>query len=163
MNRIKQILAALCIFISAAAVAQMPTVENNQLKLNAPVLFKTGTDKLEKASDSVLMQVKNFLNGKNYISLLRVEGHTSPGNETANQLLSEQRAMAICRWLVEKGIDGNRVLPVGFGSSKPAFDNASSEGRTQNNRTVFVIAALNGHLIGGLPADGGGKIAGARN
>lgn len=161
MKLVQQIMLLGFIMLATRLDAQTPTIENNQLKLNGTVQFKTGSDKLEKASDSLLMQVKNFLDSKPYISLLRVEGHTAPGNETNNQLLSEKRALAICRWLVAKGVDSKRLLPVGFGSTKPAFDNATPEGRAQNTRTVFAIAALNGHLIGGMPADGGGKVAGA--
>ena len=142
--------------------AQPVVIENNQLKLNYAVLFKPGTAKLLPESDSALMQVQQFLNDKTYISLLRVEGHMSAGaNEAALQTLSENRALAVCRWLTEKGVDSKRLLPVGFGSTKPAFANNTPEGRAANNRIVFVMAALRGRLIGGMPADGGGKIAGA--
>lgn len=134
-----------------------PKIENNQLVLNDPVLFKTGTDKLLPVNDSLLMQVKNFMDSKSYISLLRVEGHVSSGNAASDQTLSEKRALAVVRWLVEHGVDSKRLLPVGFGSTKPVSANAA-----ENTRIVFAIAALRGKLIGGMPADGGGKIAGTR-
>lgn len=152
----------LLLFCCSRLNAQPVEIENNQLKLAHVVLFQTGTAQLLPESDSALQQVKKFLTDRTYVSLLRVEGHLAAGgNETAAQTLSEKRALAVCRWLTEKGVDSKRLLPVGFGSSKPAFANTSPAERSGNNRVVFVIAALRGRLIGGMPADGGGKIAGS--
>jgi OOP family OmpA-OmpF porin len=71
------------------------------------------------------------------------------------QARSEARALAVAKALVKAGVDCKRVLPVGFGASKPAFEDAS-----KNTRMVFENAALRGHAIGGMPVDGGGKVAG---
>lgn len=150
------------LLLAMASFGQPLTIENNQLKLNGPVPFKTGTDQLAAGADSVLQRVKQLLNDKTYITTLRVEGHLAAGNnENASQALSEKRALTVCQWLVANGVDCKRLLAVGFGSSKPAFSNATAEERAQNNRVVFAIAALRGRLIGGMPADGGGKVAGA--
>lgn len=152
----KHWITAAFILIAGTAMAQ-PKIENNQLVLNGPIVFKTGTDKILPVSDSLLMQVKNFMESKTYVTVLRVEGHVASGNVAADQALSEKRALAIVRWLVEKGVDSKRLLPVGFGNTKPV-----SNINAENNRIVFAIAALRGKLIGGMPADGGGKIAGTR-
>lgn len=50
-------------------------------------------------------------------------------------------------------------LAVGFGNTKPVADNSTVDGKAQNQRISFVIAALRGRPIGGMPLDGGGKIA----
>ena len=39
-------------------------------------------------------------------------------------------------------------------------DNSSPEGKAMNNRIEFKITELRGHAIGGMPVDGGGKVAG---
>ena len=66
----------------------------------------------------------------------------------------------MARWLVEKGVDCKRLVPVGFGGTKPKADNATPEGKAQNRRISFFNAALKGRAIGGMPLDAGGQIAG---
>ena len=75
-------------------------------------------------------------------------------------MLSEKRALAVCATLVKLGVDCKRLIAVGFGSSKPVADNVTAEGKATNRRLIFVNAALRNHAIGGMPVDGGGKVAG---
>ena len=136
-------------------------VEGGQLKLPGPVVFETGKDILKPESDEVLDIVKGYLTEKPEITLIRIEGHTdSDGNDADNQRLSELRAIAVAKWLVAKGIDCKRLIPVGFGETKPVAANDTPENKAQNRRTAFVNAALKGKPIGGMPVDGGGKVAG---
>lgn len=135
--------------------------EGNQLVLPGPVNFETGKDVLLPESDAVLQIVADYLKAKPEVTTMRIEGHTdNVGKPEANQTLSEGRAMAVARWLVAKGTDCKRVLPVGFGDKKPVAGNDTAEGKAQNRRTAFINAALNGKPIMRLPVDGGGKVAG---
>jgi len=136
-------------------------VENGALKLPGPVEFETGKAVLKPESDPVLDIVRQYLEAKPQITLLRIEGHTdNVGIAADNQKLSEARSMAVAQWLVGKGIACKRLLPTGFGQDKPVADNKTPEGRSQNRRTAFVNAELKGKAIGGMPVDGGGKVAG---
>jgi OOP family OmpA-OmpF porin len=132
-----------------------------EIKIEKPVLFKTGTAILQPEAEEALAIIKQYLEDKSYISLLRVECHTDDvGNNDANQKLSEQRALAVCKKLRDMGADCKRLIAVGFGSTKPVADNSTMEGRSQNRRISFVNVAIKGKLIDGMPEDGGGKIAG---
>ncbi len=136
-------------------------MKGDQLELPGPVVFETGSDTLKPESDEVLNIVKDYMEQSKDITLLRIEGHTdSDGDDKANQTLSEKRAMSVAHWLVGKGTDCKRLLPVGFGETKPIADNSTPEGKAQNRRTAFVNAARNGKPIGNFPVDGGGKNAG---
>ncbi len=135
------------------------TVENNELKLTDPVLFFDGGDRLKPESEKALGVVKDYLDAKTYITLLRVEGHTDADGD-ANQKLSERRARVVARRLVGMGVDCKRLLPVGFGGTKPVAPNDTAENKSKNRRLAFVNAALRGRPIGGMAADGGGKAAG---
>ncbi|MCC6559453.1 MAG: OmpA family protein [Polyangiaceae bacterium] len=136
-------------------------LKGNQVALPGPVVFETGSDVLRPESDEVLSLVHDFLQQRKDVTTLRIEGHTdSDGDDKANQTLSEKRAMAVARWLVAKGDDCKRLLPVGFGETKPIADNTTPEGKAQNRRTDFIIAAVNGKAVDGAPIDGGGKNAG---
>ncbi|MEN9571801.1 MAG: hypothetical protein RL172_3032 [Bacteroidota bacterium] len=157
----KYILTCTLLLLLLQLPAQHYQIVNNEVKIEKAILFKTGTDVLLPESDDALTIIKKYLDEKTYISQLRVECHAdNTGNEAATQLLTEKRALAVCAKLVNMGVDCKRLLAVGFGSTKPVADNNSAEGRALNWRTCFFNAALRGKLIGGMPADGGGKAAG---
>lgn len=145
-----------------AALAQAFKLEGNQLVLPAPIVFKAGTAELdEKQSLDALRHIQEYLTAKAYISKVRLEAHTDcDGEAEANQKLTEQRALAVAQWLKAQGIACQRLLPVGFGGTKPVAANSTPEGRAQNRRVTVVNAELRGRAIGGMPVDGGGKVAG---
>lgn len=65
----------------------------------------------------------------------QIAGHTdSTGPATYNQKLSEKRAQAVINYLVTKGVAPERLTARGFGESKPAAQNTTSEGRQKNRR-----------------------------
>lgn len=145
------------IFFVVDVHAQDYTLEGNEVKLSQSIVFKTGTDELLPESNAALAIIQKYLTDKTYISTLRIEGHVSDANK---QLLTEKRALAVARKLIELGVDCKRLIAVGFGNTKPIAGNSTPEGKAQNNRIGFFNAALRGRLIGGMPADGGGKVAG---
>jgi OOP family OmpA-OmpF porin len=68
-------------------------------------------------------------------STVSITGHTdSSGDETWNQQLSLERAMAVAAYLSVKGIELVRVVVAGAGSSLPIADNATRYGRGLNRR-----------------------------
>jgi outer membrane protein OmpA-like peptidoglycan-associated protein len=72
---------------------------------------------------------------------LRVEGHTdSTGSPDYNQRLSERRAQSVRDFLAQQGIDGRRMVAVGYGLTRPVADNSTREGRAKNRRVEIVIA-----------------------
>ncbi len=73
---------------------------------------------------------------------LEVCGHTdNVGTEEFNQVLSEMRAAAVVRALVERGVRAERLRWRGFGFSQPLVPNDTEEQRQQNRRTEFRIIA----------------------
>jgi outer membrane protein OmpA-like peptidoglycan-associated protein len=54
-----------------------------------------------------------------------------------NIKLSEQRAKAVCDYLISKSIDPGRMTHKGLGSSLPLSPNDTEEGRKQNRRVEF--------------------------
>jgi len=148
--------------VTALASADAPKFEldGNMLK-TPPVTYQTGKAKLSPASDPAIAHVAAYLEAKSYISTLRIEVHAdATGTEKANQALTEARSLAVARALIAKGVDCKRLVAVGFGSSKPVAANDTPANKAANRRTLFVNAALRGKAIGGMPVDGGGKLAG---
>ncbi len=70
----------------------------------------------------------------------KIEGHTdSRGSEKYNQKLSEKRAEAVLKYLVDNGIDKSRLTAVGYGEKKPVADNMNKKGRKKNRRVEITV------------------------
>ena len=67
---------------------------------------------------------------------ITIEGHTDNiGEFEYNQGLSERRANAVKKYLVDKfGVDASRLTAVGYGETRPVRSNATREGRQENRR-----------------------------
>ncbi|WP_096786612.1 OmpA family protein [Rhodobacter sp. CZR27] len=69
-----------------------------------------------------------------------VTGHTdTAGSAEANQQLSEERAAAVGRILVETGTPAQRIRTFGRGSGEPVASNEAASGRAANRRVVVTI------------------------
>jgi outer membrane protein OmpA-like peptidoglycan-associated protein len=69
-----------------------------------------------------------------------VEGHTDgTGDETYNKELSERRAEAVGIYLMDNGIDPDRLEFVGQGPQFPIDTNTTAEGRRRNRRVEFLL------------------------
>ena len=53
--------------------------------------------------------------------------------------LSDERAKAVMKGLVERGVDTKRLSAKGFGITKPIGDNSDAGGRVKNRRVEFTI------------------------
>ena len=70
-----------------------------------------------------------------------IEGHTdSTGSNELNELLSQQRAESVRQYLLaNKTLSYDRIVAVGYGSSKPLASNETKEGRAVNRRIDVII------------------------
>ena len=85
------------------------------------------------------------LNAKGYV--LEVTGYAdSTGNTDRNRALSQRRADAVIRYLVENHqIPLRRIVtPYGFGASNPVADNKTREGRAENRRVEVKVLVNKG-------------------
>ncbi len=69
-----------------------------------------------------------------------IEGHTdSTGDEEYNLLLSKRRAASVGNYLIENGIDPDRLSYKGYGSKYPIDTNETEEGKERNRRVEFLL------------------------
>ena len=69
-----------------------------------------------------------------------VEGHTAATGRPASEMaLSVERAERMIMELVRRGINDNRFIYKGWGSTRPVGDNATEEGRSANRRVEITI------------------------
>ncbi len=129
------------------------TTNGNELVTPYIVNFDSNGNTISSDSYSSLTLIRDYLNKKKNISLMRIEAHVgSEDGEGKNQDLSSQKAIAVARWLVKNGVDCKRLIAVGFGAINPV----TSDNSSANNRISFFNASIKGKNISGIPIDGGG-------
>ena len=98
------------------------------------VTFKAGSAELVPNSLKTLNAAIAGLK-RNPKAKVEVEGHTSSeGGAELNQQLSEDRANSVRDYMIENGIEAERVTAVGYGPSRPKGDNSTEMGRRANRR-----------------------------
>ncbi|MBX2896324.1 MAG: OmpA family protein [Cyclobacteriaceae bacterium] len=71
---------------------------------------------------------------------VEISGHTdNVGSYAYNVGLSQRRAQAVKKHLVNAGIDESRITVAGYGPDKPIADNKTRANRQLNRRTEFTI------------------------
>ncbi len=71
---------------------------------------------------------------------VEISGHTSSEGDAAfNDKLSQERAAAVKDWMVDHGVEPDRIQTRGAGSSEPLADNKSAAGREKNRRIEFKL------------------------
>ncbi|MFY0571488.1 OmpA family protein [Archangium lansingense] len=108
------------------------------LTLSGSVLFRSGSADLLPTAKRRLDEVAAALNKTQ--SPLVIEGHTdSQGPTELNEELSYERAGAVRDYLVERGVDSERIRAEGRGEEQPIASNKNPEGRANNRRVEIVI------------------------
>ena len=96
--------------------------------------FATGKADLTTDSYSKLDGVANDLKRSPGV-VLEIRGHTdNKGVENNNLKLSQERADAVCRYLVSQGVAPIQLKATGYGSKMPIAPNKTAVGREKNRR-----------------------------
>jgi outer membrane protein OmpA-like peptidoglycan-associated protein len=104
------------------------------------ILFVTGKYTLQSSSFKGLNDVVKIMNENPGMSLA-IDGHTdNVGSEQMNQTLSDNRAAAVKKYLVSKGVDESRITATGHGELEPIADNKTAAGRQQNRRSELTLS-----------------------
>lgn len=104
--------------------------------------FNFNKSSIRKESKDDIDQIFFLL--KAYPSMkIELRGHTDNKNSSKdpdyNFKLSKKRAESVKAYLVQKGIDANRISTIGLGESRPIASNDTEDGRAMNRRTEFVV------------------------
>lgn len=123
------------------------------------IVFDTGRSTIKPGGEKVLEELLSWLKKNPDVSRIRLEGHTdSRASDEFNQDLSERRAITVANWLVDHGLDHNRILAVAFGESRPLTRNDTPAGRQENRRTAFRPAEVDGRRFRGEDPTAGGLV-----
>ena len=102
------------------------------------ISFDTGSAVIKPESEPALAEMTKLLKATPALKAF-VVGHTdNVGVLEANLKLSADRAAALVKALVARGIDGTRLKPAGVGPYSPIASNKDEQGRAQNRRVELV-------------------------
>lgn len=111
-----------------------------RIELKGTVLFESGKSTIRAVSKPLLDQVALTILANPQIRLVRIEGHTDDrGPAEDNFFLSQDRADSVRRYLIERGVEAERLVAEGYGEEQPIDTNSTSAGRSRNRRVEFVI------------------------
>lgn len=104
------------------------------------VLFDTGNAQLKAGAQRSLDQIAAFLT-ENPERRVQVEGFTdSQGTDDFNLDLSQRRADAVARAIMQRGIDAQRVRALGYGEEFPVASNNNAGSRQLNRRVEIIVS-----------------------
>jgi outer membrane protein OmpA-like peptidoglycan-associated protein len=125
--------------IPDADVIHQPGEEGIVVNFSSKVLFAYDKFDLTEASKATITDLATILN-KYPDTNVTIQGHTdSKGSEAYNQTLSENRALIVVQYLLNKDVIASRMTALGFGETQPIDTNETVEGRANNRRVTFVI------------------------
>ena len=103
------------------------------------IFFDTGKWELREKSKTELNELIRFMQDNPQVRG-EISGHTdNVGEKKANQELSIKRAKSVYDYLVQNGIEPQRLTYKGYGDTQPAAPNDSEENKQRNRRIEFKI------------------------
>ncbi len=123
---------------TAATIADSIRSKGSVSFTDNDVHFATASATLASDSQSVLDQTAQALNS-NSDWRMRIVGHTdSVGSDSANAVLSQQRANSVMAYLTAHGVNSSRLSVAAKGATQPVASNSSDTGRAENRRVDLI-------------------------
>jgi len=104
------------------------------------VYFEYNKAVIKSQSFPILDAVAATMQGNPSIQLIEVQGHTDErGNDAYNLDLSDRRAASVKAYLIDKGVDANRLESQGYGETQPLDRRSNEAAWAKNRRVAFLI------------------------
>lgn len=129
-------------------------IRGDEIVVLEPIRFQSYGKEKEDTTvfaeiEDILRELKDVLEQHPDIEQLEVQGHADGGSlseQKFNQDLSDTRADRARWWLIEKGVNADRLVKKGYGDNKPVGDNNTKDGQAMNRRVQFVITKRSSKL-----------------
>lgn len=118
-----------------------PMPQYRNLTLEAGTLFEFDSSRIRPEAGAQLRELAADLRRSNaQVQRVIIEGHTCTiGTRAYNMRLSTDRANSVKNFLVAEGVPADKIQTVGYGPDRPAFSNATNEGRIKNRRVEITV------------------------
>lgn len=107
--------------------------------VSADVLFKPNDFSLSSPGTQLLDLIMGFMSKYPAIKLEISTYTDNAGTSYSNGVLSQKRADTMVNYLVTNGVNGSRLVPRGYGDSRPINRNSNEAERKLNRRVDFMI------------------------
>jgi len=115
-------------------------VTDTNIEILDKIYFEYDKAIIKKESYGILDAVGSTLQGNPDIQLVEIQGHTdNRGNDAYNLDLSNRRAAAVKKYLVDKGVDESRLTSQGYGETVPLDKHNNEKAYAKNRRVEFLI------------------------
>ena len=122
--------------LSQLDLASLKELNHSKLRTSA-IHFGSSSAELGEDSEEVLLRILGLLRQHPQLHLV-IEAHTDDvGSVKDNLDLSQLRAASVVAYLVDQGVDTQRLVPIGHGENQPIASNKSETGRSKNRRVEF--------------------------
>ena len=119
----------------------VPLKAGNKISLNN-IYFKENEANLTDFARLMLVELSHILEQQKNI-VIEIGAFTDGlGSNEYNQTLSEKRAMAVKKYLVQKGAKESQLVTKGYGETSPVASNDTEENRSLNRRVEFKIVSI---------------------
>ena len=127
-------------------VGVIPEIDGDDVRIRIPdsVLFQPGTMQLSPDGEDAIRNIASEIRTKYPKPALEIEGHTDnlqsdPANVMQKHETASLKAQVVLQYFLQSLQWTDTISSSGHGSSRPIADNASPEGRAQNNRIEIVV------------------------
>lgn len=119
-----------------------PVVLTEDVSIDLHMVFASGSDVVDSQYFEEIRGVARFMEQYEN-SQVTIEGHTdSSGSAVNNKTLSQKRADAVAKVLVEQfGVASSRVVAVGYGEENLLVKEVTAEDKAKNRRVVAKVSA----------------------
>ena len=123
-------------------IIELDRIQVGQSLILNNISFETDSYKLLSKSTPELDYIYRFLTHQPEVNI-EIIGHTdNVGTHEHNITLSQNRANEVAKYLINRGINKNRITCIGLGEALPIASNDTEEGRAKNRRTELKIKSL---------------------
>ena len=115
-------------------------VHKGRIEILEKIYFETDKAIIKPVSYPILDAVAKTLKGNPQILQMEIQGHADErGSDDHNMKLTGDRAHSVKTYMVNKGIDANRLQAKGYGETRPVDRRSNEEAWSKNRRVEFVI------------------------
>ena len=116
------------------ASPELETAALKALNHTVPVTFVQGSSSFANTNKTLIKRIVAYLI-KNPAASIHVDGYaSSDGSLAVNQLISQNRADAFKKYLMQENIAESRITAMGKGIENPVASNETNSGRKKNRR-----------------------------
>jgi outer membrane protein OmpA-like peptidoglycan-associated protein len=118
------------------------TITKDRVLIMEKIYFETNKDIIKPISYPILNTVATTLNAHKELKKIEIQGHTDErGSNSYNLDLSQRRANAVRNYLINRGVDADRLTARGYGEDRPLCRQSTVECWSKNRRSEFIIVS----------------------